>query len=104
MVSGREAAALAVADRAVAFLGHPQNRLVAGYYPLGDELDSQPMLAALAAAGFALCLPEAGRDASRLVFRVWSVGQPLVPGPFGTLHPPAGCPVATPGVVLVPLI
>ncbi len=80
----------------------PPGAVVAGYWPIQNEIDIRPLLAALHAHGHPLALPVTGRRGEPLVFRAWQPGEPLVPGRFGTSHP-AG-PVVTPEVLLIPLL
>ena len=77
-------------------------QVVAGYAPIGSELDPMPALRALAAAGVQLCLPETPARGLPLLFRRWQPNEPLQPGRFGTRHP-AGPPVV-PDMLLVPLL
>jgi 5-formyltetrahydrofolate cyclo-ligase len=74
---------------------------VAGYWPIASELDPRPLMAALAARGFALALPAV--VGSALEFRPWRAGAALVEGPFGTHEPPAGA-ILAPQTILVPLL
>ena len=64
-----------------------------------DEADPRP---AMAAHDGPVCLPVVPGRAVPLVFRQWN-GEPLVPGPFGTSHPPDSQPVLLPTVLIVPL-
>lgn len=78
--------------------------VVAGYWPLGDEIDPVPLMAALADAGCVLALPVVlGRDLA-LEFRQWRPGDALVPGPHGTRQPGPQAPVLVPRSLLVPLL
>ncbi|OIQ92780.1 putative 5-formyltetrahydrofolate cyclo-ligase [mine drainage metagenome] len=79
-------------------------QVVAGYWPLGDEADPRPLLAALAEAGAALCLPVVAGRGLPLLFRRWAPGQALETGPHGTRHPAAGAQTLAPTLVLVPLL
>ena len=81
-----------------------KGKIIAGYYPIGHELDCRPALAAVAAAGATLCLPVAAAHSERLIFRVWQLEGPLEAGPFGTSHPPVSAGIVEPNVLLVPLI
>jgi 5-formyltetrahydrofolate cyclo-ligase len=93
------AAAEAVADRFVAALGTlVAGRIVAGYWPMADELDSRPLMASLDSK---LALPVVLGDA--MIFRAWKLGDPLEPGARGTQHPAAGETV-TPNVVIAPVV
>jgi 5-formyltetrahydrofolate cyclo-ligase len=80
------------------------DKTIAGYWPLGDELDCRPALEALAAAGARIALPVVAGQGHALVFRQWKPGDPLEQGPFGTMHPSARAPVVCPQVLLVPLV
>ena len=100
-------AAVAVAERLAgwaAALRVPAGTVVAGYWPLGDEIDPLPLMGALAAAGCRLALPEVTAKGQPLLFRAWAAGDPLVPGPHGTAHPPVSAAVMIPGVVLLPML
>jgi len=78
--------------------------VIAGYWPIGDEIDSRPLLERFAALGFTLALPMVAGPGRALGFRRWAPGQPLVKGAFGTRHPGEGAPVETPGMFLLPLL
>jgi 5-formyltetrahydrofolate cyclo-ligase len=80
----------------------PPGAVVAGFWPIRDEIDIRPLLAALHARGHALALPVTGRRGEALLFRAWAPGEPLLPGRFGTSHP-AGAAI-TPDVLLIPLL
>lgn len=78
--------------------------VVAGYWPMGDEIDPRPLMNALAAQGCALALPVVTAPAMPLEFRAYTVGDALEPGPHGTVHPAAAAPPRLPRVLLVPLL
>ena len=80
----------------------PPRLTVAGYWPMGDEIDIRPLLLALLARGNPVALPETPPRGQPLVFRLWRPGTPMLPERFGTARP-AG-PVVTPGLLLVPLL
>jgi 5-formyltetrahydrofolate cyclo-ligase len=75
---------------------------VAAYWPMRSEVDPRPILSALALRGIPTCLPVV--VAGKVVFRRWTVGQPLVPAGFGTSVPPAEAPLVEPGFLFVPLL
>lgn len=105
----RKAAANSAAGAAVAFhfLGGmelPAGATVAGYIPMGDELDVMPLLVMLGGRGHPLALPVVVPGQPTLTFRSWTDGAPLEPGARGTRHPPASAPAVTPQVLLVPLL
>jgi 5-formyltetrahydrofolate cyclo-ligase len=76
--------------------------VVGGFLPIHNEIDPRPLLAALAARGHRLVLPETPPKGAALIFRRWTPGDPLVRGRFGTLHP-AGEELR-PDYLLVPLL
>lgn len=102
-VAGGDEAGAALAGFADG-VGLPAGAVVAGYWPMGDEIDPRPLMAALAGQGHPLALPVVTARGQKLDFRAWRPGDLLEPGPHGTLHPEAAAPVLVPDVVLVPLL
>jgi 5-formyltetrahydrofolate cyclo-ligase len=78
--------------------------VVAGYWPIADEIDCRPLLAALAVLGCALALPVVAGPGQPLLFRAWAPGAPLETGPHGTRQPGPDAALVRPTVVLVPLL
>ncbi|WP_205480764.1 5-formyltetrahydrofolate cyclo-ligase [Sphingomonas arenae] len=75
--------------------------VVAGYFPMKDEVSTLPALRRAQAIGKTAVLPAfVDRDA-RMTFRA---GEPLDPGPWGILQPEMSAPTVSPDLVLVPLI
>jgi 5-formyltetrahydrofolate cyclo-ligase len=92
-------------ELAARFLGAvAPGRRIAGYAPIGSEIDPGPLLALLAARGVELALPVVRDGTLVLEFRAWQPGDPLEPGSFNTRHPLLDSPVVTPDMVLVPLL
>lgn len=85
--------------------GEPEpGATVAVYWPLGDEIDSRPLIDLLEIGGFRLALPVVtGRD-QPLLFRAWVPGEPLVDGHHGVMVPPETAPAVRPRVVVTPLL
>ncbi len=81
----------------------PPGAVVAGYWPMGDEVDVRPLLAALAERGHTLALPATQPRGQPLSFRRWRPGDALRPGPLGTSFPAEGDEVR-PVWLLVPLL
>jgi 5-formyltetrahydrofolate cyclo-ligase len=92
----------ALALQVLRHLPPPMGAIVAGYWPLGAEIDPRPLLHALHARGHVLALPETPAKGTPLIFRAWQPGAPLRAGRFGTLHPEG--PERVPDFVLVPLL
>jgi 5-formyltetrahydrofolate cyclo-ligase len=90
-------------DRVAAAL-NPRGKLIAGYWPLGDEIDPRPALIALGEAGGLMALPAVAGQGMVLIFRGWRDGDVLESGPFGTAHPPSRAPLVEPDTLLLPLI
>lgn len=76
---------------------------VAGFWPMGTEMDIRPLLLALHGRGHPLALPFTPPRGQPLRFRRWEPGDALAPGPMGTSHPAEDRP-AEPGFLLVPLL
>lgn len=70
----------------------------------GNELDTAPLMQALAARGHTLCLPVIVARGQPLIFRAWMPGEPLVPGKFRIDVPAQTQPVLDPEILLVPLL
>jgi 5-formyltetrahydrofolate cyclo-ligase len=94
---GRELARHVLAD-----CPPPPGAVVAGYWPMGEEIDLRPLLYALAEQGFTICLPETPPRGHPLVFKKWQPGAAMLPGRFGTSHPAGE--VLQPDFVLMPLL
>ncbi len=92
----------ALAEIVLRDLPPPEGAVVAGFWPIGDEIDIRPLLFALAARGHPVVLPETPRRGLPLIFRLWQPGAALIPGRFGTSHPD-GPPLA-PEVLFIPLL
>lgn len=84
-ITGERAGALAVAaaDRAIAALDGCRH--VALYRASDGELDTGPLVSALAERGCRTYLPVL--DHERLLFAPWVTGEPLVPNRFGIGEP-----------------
>ncbi|MBV9757935.1 MAG: 5-formyltetrahydrofolate cyclo-ligase [Alphaproteobacteria bacterium] len=76
--------------------------VVAGFWPIREEIDIRPLLTALAERGNPVVLPVTPARGELLTFRRWQPGAPLVAGRFGTVHPEGE--ERQPDVLLVPLL
>lgn len=77
---------------------------VAGYWPMADEIDPRPLLAALRGRGLLVLLPAVVARTQPLVFRRWDVDAMPPPGTYGIPAPPADCPMLRPDIMIVPLV
>jgi 5-formyltetrahydrofolate cyclo-ligase len=99
-----EAACQAALHRFRAAIEVPPGAAIAGYWPIGDEIDPRPILRYLHAAGHRCSLPAVIRQEESLVFRAWRPGAALVPSRHGTRAPGQDAPETVPDLLLVPLL
>ncbi len=79
-----------------------QGAIVAGFWPIGEEIDIRPLVVALHSRGHPIVLPVTGKRGEQLIFREWQPGEALIAERFGT-HRPSGD-VRDPEFLLVPLL
>lgn len=77
--------------------------VVAGYLPIGSEIDPLPLMERLESEGAKLALPRLEADGS-MTFRAWSQGADLEDGPMGLRQPLEGADTVHPTLVLMPLL
>lgn len=77
---------------------------VAGYWPLGSELDVRPLLLHLRTGGRSIALPVSGPRGQALTFRDWDPALPLAAGRYGIQEPGADRFEVVPAVLLVPML
>lgn len=100
----KDMAALTLARTGLGFAGPLPGKTVSAFIPFGDEIDTRPLLASLAADGFVTCVPVVVKPASPLQFRSWVPGEELVPGRWNIPVPAETADVVEPDVLLVPLL
>ncbi len=83
-------------------IAFPPGSVIAGFWPIQDEIDIRPLLRTLHQRGHPIALPVTGRRGEPLVFRTWHPDEPLLPGRFGTRHPAGEA--LTPAALLMPLL
>jgi 5-formyltetrahydrofolate cyclo-ligase len=108
LVTHQEAheASLSVAERASALareLARRAEDVVSVYWPIRSELNTRPLLEALAGAGLATALPVMIAVKRPLIFRAFTPGDELVKGPFGLSEPSEEKPALEPDIVFSPL-
>lgn len=106
---GAAAAGAAAADRLFRDLAPDDlfpgpDRVVSGFWPLGDEIDARPALTRFHDRGWRCSLPVTGRRNTPLTFRTWMPGDPMVAGTFGVMTPAADAATVEPDLLLVPLL
>lgn len=107
----RAAAFTAHPDAGRALVGHFPDEIwpalhsvVAGYSPIGDEIDPTPLLETFHCEQARLALPRVDAKAKPLSFRAFSPGDELEAGAFGVKAPAAKAAVLRPALILVPLL
>lgn len=78
--------------------------VVAGFHPIGTEINVLPVLNAFADAGWSTCLPVTQGPNRPLLFRAWQPGDELEAGPHGVAIPPTSQAEVRPDQLLVPLL
>lgn len=102
--NGAAIASLA-AERFVAAIALQPGLVIAGYWPMGDELDPLPLLLALQRQGLQIALPVVRKGARLLEFRRCDdLANPPPGGAYGIPAPQEDAPVLRPDLVLVPLV
>jgi 5-formyltetrahydrofolate cyclo-ligase len=91
-----------LADHVLRACPPPAGATVAGFWPMGREIDIRPLLHALHARGHPMVLPVTGRRCEALTFRMWHPDAALVAERFGTLRPTGE--ERRPDFLLVPLL
>ncbi len=86
------------------FSSFNKGAIIAGYWPIGDELDPRFLMLALEQAGYRVALPVVSTENAPLTFRLWGQGDPLEKGALGTMQPVKDAPEVTPNALLAPLL
>ena len=97
-------AGIQLRDRFLAEVTIPPDAVVAGFAPIGSEIDVLPLLSSLSEDGHPCALPVVVGRGMPLVFRGWAPGTALIEAAFGVSVPPTSSPEVRPSVLLVPLL
>jgi 5-formyltetrahydrofolate cyclo-ligase len=103
----RVVASVALCQRLVGWIESrrfPRASVIAGYWPIRDEVDPRPALDALRERGYRLALPASLTRGEPLVFRAWVPGDQLAPDAMRIEAPLPSAPTVTPVLLLVPLL
>jgi len=92
-----------IADQVFAF-EIPAGSIVSSYMALEGEADPKLLADALAIRGHEICFPRVHQKAQPLHFHTAVPGEHFVKSAFGVLEPRSDWPLATPQVLLVPLL
>lgn len=82
----------------------PESAVISVYYPMRDELDTEPLVAALIEGKHRIALPVVAKKNAPLIFRLYAPGDALIDGSYGELIPDGAAPEATPDIVVAPLL
>ena len=82
----------------------PPDAVVALYFPINDELDTEPLAAALVEQGTGIALPVTMGKKNPLIFRRYAPGDALVTGAYGEQTPADDADEVTPAIVVAPLL
>ncbi len=77
---------------------------VAGYWPVGTEIDPRPLMAALAGRGAVLALPRLAAPNEAARFFAWAPGDPLEADAFGVPAPFLRQAELRPKLIFAPLL
>ena len=77
---------------------------VAGYWPVGEELDCRPLLHRLIGVGCVIGLPVVVAPGAPLAFRAWTPGAPMEAGVKDIPVPAGDAAAMSPRVLIVPLL
>ncbi len=100
----RLAASEAIAAHGIGFAGLPPGAVVAGFMPIGAEIDPLPLMLRLAGMGHDLALPAMQGESAPLRFQRWRPGDPLAEKAWGIREPLPAAPDVAPDAMLVPLL
>ncbi len=79
-------------------------KVVAGYWPVSDEMDVRPLMEHLHGLGLICALPVVASRDQPLLFRRGLPGMKLAPGAYDIPAPPTEAPKVTPKLLLVPFL
>jgi len=77
--------------------------VVSVYWPIRSELNTRPLIEALAGKGFQVALPVMHKVRRPLVFRDFAPGDDLVKGPYGLSEPADDKTARDPDIIFSPL-
>ncbi len=77
--------------------------IVSVYWPIRSELNTRPLIEALAGAGYPVVLPVMHKVRQPLIFREFAPGDDLVKGPFGLSEPADEKQARDPDIIFSPL-
>ncbi len=100
----RAAAAAKAAVHFMAAIPLPPGAGLSAYWPIGDELDSRPLIHALLDAGHRIALPVVQGADRPLCFREWRLGDAMAVSSFGVSEPLQSAAEVQPDIVIAPFL
>jgi 5-formyltetrahydrofolate cyclo-ligase len=101
-IDSKRRLAINLSDRVLAWCSDA--RIVAAYLPIDAEIDTHPLIDALAMAGKIIALPHVVSRIDTPQFLRWHPGDPLEDGPFGLKQPALDAEPMIPDLILTPLL
>ncbi len=98
----RQFAALEVASLGCRLLNGRPGLTIAGYMPIGSEIDPRILMQDLERRGHQLALPVVTAPDEALVFKRYAIGDDLLTGAYGIQTPVTDAPDVVPDILLVP--
>lgn len=100
----RPDAAIHAARNFMSAIERPKDAVIGVYYPIGDELNTEPLTAALVEEAVQIALPVVTGKKLPLTFKAYTPGDTLIDGAYGELVPGESAALTPPDIVVVPLL
>lgn len=81
-----------------------KNKIVAGFLPIGSEIDITNLLSRVIDNGGVTCLPCVVEDEKPLIFRKWENGDDLIIEKFKTKAPSETAEILLPDIIITPML
>lgn len=94
----------AIFAKLVSLINWQVKPVIAGYYPISNEIDDLPFLTHCHAQGLLCCLPFITSAARPLIFKKWQPHDVLEKGVYGIPAPAVEALTLIPDVLLIPLL
>lgn len=100
----RPDAAVHAARNFLAAIDPDPSSVVALYFPIKHELDTEPLAAELVSREIAIALPVVEAKNAPLIFRAYQPGDALISGAYGAMTPSPRADLVTPAIIVTPLL
>lgn len=92
------------ADNFLQYFSFGKNKIIAGYYPIDNELDCLVLLKKLHQYGHSICLPIVKAQNKPMIFKQWQRGEKLIDGAYNIKIPSKNAPIIKPDIIIMPLV